>query len=107
MPRTIKKAPSSLGSKRGSKSSQDKNENFEAAPYDIASQIRGLYRRVAVQLGVDPSYVSRVARSERRSQAVAEALERDLEKIMKNISERSGSASGKAARKKRSKRARK
>ena len=34
------------------------------APTNLASLIRGLYGRVARQLKVDPSYVSRVARGE-------------------------------------------
>ena len=63
---------------------------FEFAPENLASQLRGLYQRVARQLGVDPSYVSRVARSERKSKAVENALERELEKIMKNTRKRRG-----------------
>jgi hypothetical protein len=39
---------------------------------------RGLYNRVAVKLGVDPSYVSRVARGERRSPTVFAALEEEM-----------------------------
>jgi hypothetical protein len=39
---------------------------------------RGVYNRVAVKLGVDPSYVSRVARGERNSSAVVAALEEEM-----------------------------
>lgn len=54
---------------------------------------RGLYARVARDLAVDPSYVSRVARGERESEAVEKALSRELHKIladMKNGMGRSG-----------------
>jgi transcriptional regulator with XRE-family HTH domain len=39
---------------------------------------RGLYNRVAGKLGVDPSYVSRVARGERKSAAILAALEEEM-----------------------------
>ena len=42
---------------------------------------RGLYARVARRLGVDRSYVSRVARGERRSQRVEAALRNELRRI--------------------------
>jgi hypothetical protein len=52
------------------------------APTNLASLIRGLYGRVARQLKVDPSYVSRVARGERRSHEIEASLERELKRIM-------------------------
>ena len=54
------------------------------APYpkNIASVIRGLYGRVARQLQVDPSYVSRVARQERRSETIEAALRREIGRII-------------------------
>lgn len=51
-------------------------------PPNLASLIRGLYGRVARQLKVDPSYVSRVARGERQSDAIEASLERELKRIM-------------------------
>jgi hypothetical protein len=42
---------------------------------------RGIYSRVAKKLQVDPSYVSRVARGERRSAEIEEALAMELHKI--------------------------
>jgi len=51
-------------------------------PTNLASLIRGLYGRVARQLKVDPSYVSRVARGERQSDAIESSLEKELRKIM-------------------------
>ena len=51
-------------------------------PTNLASLIRGLYGRVARQLKVDPSYVSRVARGERQSRTIEASLERELRRIM-------------------------
>ena len=45
------------------------------------SLYRGLYARVARRLGVDRSYVSRVARGERRSPQVEKALQSELRRI--------------------------
>jgi hypothetical protein len=53
-----------------------------STPTNLASLIRGLYGRVARQLKVDPSYVSRVARGERQSDAIEASLERELRRIM-------------------------
>lgn len=61
--------------------SRDKR-NTSTTPYNLASLIRGLYGRVARQLKVDPSYVSRVARGERRSDEIETSLERELRRIM-------------------------
>ncbi len=61
--------------------SRDKG-NTSTIPYNLASQIRGLYGRVARQLKVDPSYVSRVARGERQSDQIDASLERELRRIM-------------------------
>ena len=47
-------------------------------PYAI---FRGVYSRVARQLGVDRSYVSRVARGERRSEEIEEALRNELRRV--------------------------
>ncbi len=48
------------------------------------SLYRGLYSRVARRLGVDRSYVSRVARGERRSKKVEAALRAELQRIEKS-----------------------
>ncbi len=42
----------------------------------------GLYSRVARQLQVDRSYVSRVARGERHSEVVEQALTTEFDRIM-------------------------
>lgn len=47
----------------------------------VISEYRGLYNRVAKQLGVDPSYVSRIARGERFNQEVETALLRELVRL--------------------------
>lgn len=44
---------------------------------------RGIYSRVAKQLGIDRSYVSRVASGERKSEKVERALMREIERIEK------------------------
>ena len=45
------------------------------------SLFRGIYNRVAKRLGVDPSYVSRVARGERKSAVVEKALAEEVRLI--------------------------
>lgn len=46
------------------------------------SLFRGLYARVAHDLGVDPSYVSRIARGQRKSKVTQKALEREFNKAV-------------------------
>jgi hypothetical protein len=53
---------------------------------------RGLYMRVAKNLGVDPSYVSRVARGERNSIQVENALRQEILEISRKLGSR-GAAS--------------
>lgn len=50
----------------------------EHGPYII---FRGIYSRIARQLGVDRSYVSRVARGERRSKEIEKALRAELRRV--------------------------
>ena len=50
----------------------------ENQPYIV---FRGIYSRVARQLGVDRSYVSRVARGERRSKEIEKALRAELRRV--------------------------
>jgi hypothetical protein len=63
----------------------DKLKVIRPPPYSLASHLRGLYRRVARQLDVDPSYVSRVARGERQSEAIEAALEREMRQTIKMV----------------------
>jgi hypothetical protein len=46
----------------------------------------GLYSRVARQIGVDRSYVSRVARGERRSAPIEQALTTEFDRITEELS---------------------
>lgn len=61
--------------------SRDKS-NVSTTAFNLASLVRGLYGRVARQLDLDPSYVSRVARGERQSEAIEAALEREMKRVM-------------------------
>ncbi len=47
----------------------------------------GLYSRVARKLSVDRSYVSRVARGERHSDAVENAISSEFDRVMKDDGE--------------------
>ena len=67
-------------------------------PTNLASLIRGLYGRVARQLKVDPSYVSRVARGERQSDAIEASLERELKRIMRLVGRNHNGAGGNAGK---------
>lgn len=49
----------------------------------------GIYSRVARRMGVDRTYVSRVARGERHSPEVERALIQDFERIQQNDPEKS------------------
>lgn len=49
---------------------------------EALSVFRGIYKRVAVLLDVDPSYVSRVARGERNAPFVTDALRREIQRAM-------------------------
>ena len=49
------------------------------------SLFRGIYNRVAKRLAVDPSYVSRVARGERKSLVVEKALAEEVRIIREHL----------------------
>jgi transcriptional regulator with XRE-family HTH domain len=72
----------SSNSDRYGRSRKVNDLRIEKTPQDLASRVRGLYRRIAQKLGVDPSYVSRIARGERRSTLVESTLRRELQKIV-------------------------
>jgi hypothetical protein len=42
---------------------------------------RGLFARVAKKLGIDPSYVSRVAHGQRQSKRISVAIQAELNRI--------------------------
>lgn len=66
---------------------QDNNHNQPVDLQCLPSLCRGIYNRVAQKVGCDPSYVSRVARGERRSEAVSEALRTEIQLTFSKASE--------------------
>ena len=61
----------------------------------MAALYRGIYSRVADKLGVDPSYVSRVARGERESEKVRAALDSELAQIARSFARHNSNSGGK------------
>jgi DNA-binding transcriptional regulator YdaS (Cro superfamily) len=59
------------------------DSNIDSIP--SVSLFRGIYNRVAKRLGVDPSYVSRVARGERKSTVVEKALAEEVRVIRDHL----------------------
>lgn len=59
---------------------------------------RGVYSRVAKQLGLDRSYVSRVASGQRRSKKVEAALMAEIRRIEKLAGKRQAKARAAGAR---------
>ena len=66
---------------------QDNNNNQTIDLQCLPSLCRGIYNRVAQKVGCDPSYVSRVARGERRSETVSEALRAEIQATFSKASE--------------------
>jgi hypothetical protein len=66
----------------------------------LPSLCRGIYNRVAVKLGCDPSYVSRVARGERKSEAVSDALRAEIQVAWTKVNEGLAESSAKALKRK-------
>jgi transcriptional regulator with XRE-family HTH domain len=58
----------------------------------IAPKIRGLYRRVAEKFGVDPSYVSRIARGQWRHRKIEAFLNHEVQRIVASVSKPKGKA---------------
>jgi transcriptional regulator with XRE-family HTH domain len=61
--------------------SDNSSTNVNSGKQPPQTLYRGLYVRIARKLGVDPSYVSRVARGNRRSSEVENALREALQEI--------------------------
>jgi hypothetical protein len=68
----------------------DSNMNFIPS----VSLFRGIYNRVAKRLGVDPSYVSRVARGERKSAVVEKALAEEVRVIRDHLNNHQNNHNG-------------
>lgn len=73
----------------------DASTNLELSPQKL---YRGLYVRIARELRVDPSYVSRVARGDRHSKQIERALQRELEEINTKLGRHPSSAKGRPSR---------
>src|ERR1700730_74263 len=69
-------------------------DNSKNRPPHLVSLSHGLYSRVARRLGVHPFYVSRVARGERKSDAVTAALNKEIWKIIELTGNHNGNHSG-------------
>ena len=61
------------------------SSNNSTTSIPSVSLFRGIYNRVAKRLGVDPSYVSRVARGERKSAVVEKALADEVRLIRDHL----------------------
>jgi hypothetical protein len=68
---------------------RDNSDNNTIA-FPVLAVFRGLYQRVAAKLGVDPSFVSRVARGERKSPAVLAALQDEMRVIRDHLNKADG-----------------
>jgi hypothetical protein len=53
--------------------------------YRLILESHGIFARVSKQMKVNPSFVSRVARRERRSKPVEAALREELQKILISV----------------------
>lgn len=71
-------ANNSQKSRKGRTGKTSNGKNGHNGLYSLPTLYRGIYNRVAEKIGCDPSYVSRVARGERTSDAVARALEAEI-----------------------------
>jgi len=58
--------------------------------FQILSVFRGIYKRVADHLDIDPSYVSRVARGERNAPYVSDALRKEIQRVLGRAGLRNG-----------------
>ena len=66
----------------------------------LPSLCRGIYNRVAQKIGCDPSYVSRVARGERKSEAVSQALRAEVASTWARLNEATAEPVEKSVRRK-------
>jgi hypothetical protein len=78
--------------------SDNVNTNLNLEIQSPQKLYRGLYVRIARKLGVDPSYVSRVARGARRSSQVESALRQELDEINQRLGRSSSSAESRLSR---------
>lgn len=62
---------------------RDSRGNGTTTLAHVISQYRGIYHRIAQDAGVDPSYVSRIARQERSNQHIETALAKEVQRLHK------------------------
>src|SRR5580704_17128886 len=74
------------------------NTNVNPGKQSPQALYRGLYVRIARKLGVDASYVSRVARGDRRSNEIETALRQALDEIDQKLGRGSSAAGSGPAR---------
>jgi hypothetical protein len=74
------------------------NSDVSTNAFPVLAVFRGLYQRVAAKLAVDPSFVSRVARGERRSPAVLAALREEMSVIREHLNKLDDSLGDNGAR---------
>ena len=81
----LRRTPYWLAFQKAVMNSDNSNHNMTSIP--SVSLFRGIYNRVAKKLGVDPSYVSRVARGERKSAVVERALADEVRIIREHLND--------------------
>jgi hypothetical protein len=81
----LRRTPCWLAFQKTVMNSDKSNDNMTSIP--SVSLFRGIYNRVAKKLGVDPSYVSRVARGERKSAVVEKALADEVRIIREHLND--------------------
>ncbi len=74
------------------------NTNLTSTLQSPQTLYRGLYMRIALKLNVDPSYVSRVARGDRRSSQIESALRQAQEEINQQLGRGSSAAENRLSR---------
>jgi hypothetical protein len=74
------------------------NTNLDSKIQSPQTLYRGLYVRIARKLNVDPSYVSRVARGDRRSSEIETALRQAQEEINQQLGRGSSAAENRLSR---------
>ena len=74
------------------------NTNLTSTLQSPQTLYRGLYMRIARKLNVDPSYVSRVARGDRRSSEIESALRQAQEEINQQLGRGSSAAENRLSR---------
>ena len=81
MARTNQKLTSGKSNKKANGKTGAKNGAQLESLLNLHRRHHGIFARVAQNLSVDPSYVSRVANGKRRSPAIEQALARELGRI--------------------------